>query len=417
MTGAGRAGRGARSGEGMVLLAVLTAVSALLAGCTSHTVKRVNAVEMIQAQEELAPRKLLDVGIVVFDPGVPDVDPDPKDNVFPQVRRGEARYVPYVLRTTLEETAQWGAVRVLPELDPAAEVQLSGRILASDGFELALEVTARDATGREWFTRVYQDTATQFAYRDDVAYRGDPFQDLYRRIANDLIVFRDSLDATELAAIREVSRLRYAAEIAPDAFDDYLVEDRRGRVSVDRLPAPDDPMLARVDRIREAEYLFVDTVDQQYGVFHARMAPSYDQWRRFSYEETIALRDTKRSARTRMLAGALAVVGGTMINSQTSSAAGSLAGTGAVLGGLMLAKQGFDVGKQADIHEEALKELATSFDAEVAPIVVDVEGEVVKLSGSLEAQYAEWRQIMRRIYAEEVGLPPVGGGGAGTGGA
>ena len=41
---------------------------------------------------------------------------------------------------------------------------------------------------------------------------------------------------------------------------------------------------------------------------------------------------------------------------------------------------------------------------------MEVEGEVVKLSGSIEAQYAEWRRLMREIYAEEVGLataPPA----------
>ena len=75
-------------------------------------------------------------------------------------------------------------------------------------------------------------------------------------------------------------------------------------------------------------------------------------------------------------------------------------------------KQGYDVGKEADLHQEALKELATSFDSEVAPIVMNVEGEVVKLSGTLEAQYQEWRRLLRRIYAEEVGLPLAEQGGA-----
>ena len=44
----------------------------LLAGCTTQTVKKVNAVKMEQAEEQLSQAQLLDVGIAVFDPGVPD---------------------------------------------------------------------------------------------------------------------------------------------------------------------------------------------------------------------------------------------------------------------------------------------------------------------------------------------------------
>ncbi|MEM9303862.1 MAG: hypothetical protein AAGE01_17235, partial [Pseudomonadota bacterium] len=372
-------------GRAMVLLTLVLAV-----GCTSHTVKKVNAVQVTRAQEALPQEALLDVGIVIFDPGIPaSVDPRDDDQIFPEVRRGEARYIPYLLRDTMEKTNQWGAVRVLPTVDPTAEVVVTGTIVESDGYVLELDVQAFDATGRKWLDKTYEDSATQFAYRDDVDYDGDPFQDIYNQITNDLIAARNHLARKDLSQIRGVAQLRYAAEIAPEAFGDHLKEERNGRVVINRLPSPNDPMLARVNRIRESEYLFVDTVDQQYGLFYQQMDDSYDQWRRFSYEETLAMIDTKRSARTRMLAGALAAVGGGLISSQSNSSAGSIVGTSALLGGLSLMKQGYDTGKQAEIHEQALRELATSFDSEVAPIVMEVEGEVVKLSGSIEAQYAD----------------------------
>jgi hypothetical protein len=84
---------------------------------------------------------------------------------------------------------------------------------------------------------------------------------------------------------------------------------------------------------------------------------------------------------------------------------GNAVGQAVAVGGLSAIKQGYDVGKQAKIHEDALQELAASFNAEVDPIVVEVEGEVVKLTGTLDAQYQNWRQLLRQIYAEEVGLP------------
>ena len=53
---------------------------------------------------------------------------------------------------------------------------------------------------------------------------------------------------------------------------------------------------------------------------------------------------------------------------------------------------------------EALKELAAPFDAEVAPMLVEVEGQTLRLEGSAETQYAEWRRLLNKIFAAETGL-------------
>jgi hypothetical protein len=50
-----------------------------------------------------------------------------------------------------------------------------------------------------------------------------------------------------------------------------------------------------------------------------------------------------------------------------------------------------------------LKELSQSFQAEVAPQVVDVEGRTLRLTGSAEEQYREWRELLRQLYLEETG--------------
>jgi 3-dehydroquinate synthetase len=106
-----------------------------------------------------------------------------------------------------------------------------------------------------------------------------------------------------------------------------------------------------------------------------------------------------------MLAGAATIIGGALVAKEANTRVGSAVGQAVAVGGIAALKQGYDVGKQAKIHEDALTELASSFNAEVEPIVVEVEGEVVKLNGSLDAQYKNWRQLLRQIYSEEVGLP------------
>ena len=51
-----------------------------------------------------------------------------------------------------------------------------------------------------------------------------------------------------------------------------------------------------------------------------------------------------------------------------------------------------------------LRELGESLAADVAPLVVEVEGNVTQLTGSVEVQYAKWRTLLREIFAAETGL-------------
>jgi hypothetical protein len=75
--------------------------------------------------------------------------------------------------------------------------------------------------------------------------------------------------------------------------------------------------------------------------------------------------------------------------------AGSIGGVTAFLSGLK---------KYADArtHAQSFGELAKSFQSEVAPQVVEVEGRSLKLSGSAEEQYREWRRLLREYQSEDL---------------
>ena len=62
--------------------------------------------------------------------------------------------------------------------------------------------------------------------------------------------------------------------------------------------------------------------------------------------------------------------------------------------------------KEGKIHKAAIKELGASVDAEIAPMLVEVEGRTLRLEGSAQAQYAEWRRLLAEIFREETGLGP-----------
>jgi hypothetical protein len=76
-----------------------------------------------------------------------------------------------------------------------------------------------------------------------------------------------------------------------------------------------------------------------------------------------------------------------------------------ILGGIAAIHAGFEDGKEAGIHKAALSELADSFEGEVTPLLVDVDGRVVQLTGSAEVQFNQWRKLLLEIAATDAPLP------------
>jgi len=386
--------------------ALLALAAWLLAGCVVQDQRPVTRIVAERATTEVAQDELLDVGIRLFDPNIPASEEEQeKQRVFPEVRKAESRYIPVLIRDTLEGTGHWGQVRVLPREGTGMEVFVDGRILESDGRELKLEIVVTDAAGRTWLRRTYEGEADTRAYKDVVSKPRDPFENVYNTFANDLLAARRALTVEQRQQLRRVADLRFAAELAPYAFNGYLAQDRKGTYTVTRLPAEDDPVAQRIGRVRERDYALVDTLNEHYASFGNSMAEPYTNWRKYNHEELEAEAQAKREALTRQLLGAVAVVGGVMAGQNTNSSAGSAAATAAVIGGIYAVKSGFDKRAEIKIHTESLKQLGDSFQSEVQPMVVDVEGRTLQLKGSAEEQYAEWRHLLRELYESETGLP------------
>jgi hypothetical protein len=364
----------------------------------------------VQAQRpaaEVAENQLLDVWIALFSPGEVPADKAAADGLSLQIRQAEARYMPVQLRQTLEQTGYWGAVRVVPQNTEGAEVLVQGTILQSDSEKLELQITALDATGERWFRRTYTAQATLQDYQQAEGSGREVFQALYNVIANDLAQYRNGLSADRIVATRRVATLRFADDFAPDAFSGYLQDDGDGKFTAVRLPARDDPMLARVNAIRERDFMLIDTLNGHFDNFHADMQEPYFQWRKSRLEELEAMRKIQSDARNRKLLGAAAILGAIAIEAlggdSTRASTGSLRNV-MIVGGALAVKSGFDKSQEAVIHEDAIKELGESFASESKPMVVEVEGETHELTGSAETQYAQWRALLRRIYANETGL-------------
>jgi len=392
---------------GRLVAATLVALVVALSACTNTVVKRANPVPAEHAEQEIPQDRLVNVNIAVFDPGIPE-DPEEleESRIFPKVREAEARYHPVALRRTLEETGYWGAVRVVPEPVEHSELQVTGKILESDGLILKLAVKATDASGRVWLDQVYEQETTRYNYTRTEA--NEPFQGLYNRVANDLLAARRGLATEELREVRRLSELRFAEGLAPEAFEPYVA--REGdQYRVVSLPADGDPMMQRVERIRRRDYAVIDALDQHYRLFHAELTPAYNEWRKASHAETKNLRELRKEATQRKILGAIGIIGGLVGLTQAGSSGGSLASGAAVVGGGYLFKSGVDKSRDSEIHARALEELGRSLESDVAPQVVELRGQTVTLSGSAKAQYDKWQRLLQDIYAAETGLTKESG--------
>ena len=269
---------------------------------------------------------------------------------------------------------------------------MQGTIITSNGEVLVVQARVWDSTGSVWFEKRYRAGADEELYLD-IDPGEDVYQHAYNRIANDISRHRKRLTDRELVTIRNTSELRYAAGISSDPFSGYLVWKPHGQVALARLPAEGDPMLHRVRKVREREFLFIDTINEHYSNFHSQMRWPYENWRKYYLIETRQKRAIERRAnQTKLVAATIALIG--LFKDYP----------GLVTTGAMLYRDGMDISEEAKIHDDAIRELGDSLKAEVSPMVLDIQGRTVEITGSIEEQYRKWRALLREIYANETGL-------------
>jgi len=381
-------------------LTALLVLCAALPACVNQTIKSASVPAARTPSTSIEEELLLDVSIAIFNPGLADYDEG--QQVYPEVRKAEANYMPNLLSETMQNSGAWGAVRVVPDASQISDLMVEGEILYSDGEELQLHITATDSRGREWLDKDYDSNASRYSYQESSRKYQDPFQAVYNSISNDLLEEQENLPPKDQENIRFVTELLFARSFSADAFGGYLEQNRKGRYSVRRLPAEEDPMLEWVRSIRDRDHLFIDTMQEYYASFNEQMIGPYQEWRKLSYDEAIALQELKAESRRRMIAGGVALlagIAGAASNSRTARAAGSVA----ILGGGYLLKTGMEKRNETEMHVEALEELGQSLEAEISPQVIELQDRTVMLSGNVEDQYAQWRELLAEIYRSEIG--------------
>ena len=294
---------------------------------------------------------------------------------------------------------------VVPRQTHAVDVTVGGTIVHSDGERLIVRVQVMDARGTVWLDTTYEALASKYAYDDSVPADIDPFQSIYRRLADDMLAYRKTLTEDDIRAIRATAELKFARDLATDAFADYVAETAPGVFEVRRLPAQDDPMLSRVRNVREREYLFIDTLDEYFDDFRSRMYPTYQNWRRATYSEAIAYRQQRDKARRQAIAGAVGIAAG--IAAQTSdSRVTRYGGAVSIIGGALVVKNSIQKYADAKVHSQVLRELGTSAEAEISPHTIELENRTISLQGTVAKQFEQLRAVLKELYYEDLGIAP-----------
>jgi hypothetical protein len=383
----------------LLILTLLTGA----AGCATQTVKSTTFTPIVEDSAPIVEEQLLDIGIGIFQPGLDDVPRNREELTFSDVRMAETYFASYQLAQALQNSGNWGVVRVVPGRLESVDLAITGTILQSDGETMRVQVHVQDSTGMTWIDKEYEEVVSKYSYDPRMRRSEDAFQGLFNKIANDLLAYKQrNISAADAVNIRTVSKIQFARDFAPQVFDEYLAENRNGILEVKRLPAQNDPILNRIENIRERDFLYVDALQDYYSNFVRQMEVPYTEFRRMSYDEVMKMDRLAADARRNMIMGVAAIIGG-LAATQSNNAAAYYSSPVILASGGWLIKDAFDKGDERALHVEALAELGNSLEMELAPQTIELEERTITLSGSVEAQYEQWREILADIYANETG--------------
>ena len=347
----------------------------------------------------------LDVIIPVFSPGLSDKAADyEEEGIWPELRRAEANRFAYKLKTALDETGKFGAVRGAPNSTASGDLYTVGEIIESTGQEVEFRLNVVDASGKQWLNKTIDHEVNEGFYKNPRNDDKDPYDPAFAEAAQAIVDALLKQQQRELAQLQNIADLRFAASFNEQAFMEHL--DTSGRqIKLVSMPSDADPMFERVKSVQVREQLFIDNLQQNYSAFSQQMDDSYLAWQEASAAEMQLRKEAKTKSIWKMIGGAVligaAVAAATSGNSNDPRFARDIATVAGGIGGAVLLTSGFKSREEAKFHQDALNELGESINLEMAPQVMTYEEESVELTGDIDEQFRQWRAFLNRMYQLE----------------
>jgi len=386
--------------------ALLFSLLLILCGCTTYIPQPSTYTPLQAPDEKVDEALLLDVAISLFDSTAQAGQANSLDPALDDVRRVESRYMPVMLRNTLEKAGSWGELYVLPEPADNHDVLVEGSIVESSSHTLKLKVRVSDATGKLWFDRLYTEHVGKNTYMVSSTPVMDPFQSLYNRIANDMLVYtRSNLDVTSITRIRQVAQVKFGNEYAPDMYGHYLRTGRNGRSEIVGLPPDNDPVQLHLANIRKRDRMFQTVLQQNYQDFSRLVHENYFNYRQSSYVELNFLREQQAASRNQILVGLLLL--GTayaLVETNSNSVDQGSINAAAVAAAVYGVSNVYQGANSYPEKSQFMQGLSESFVRDAGPKVIELDERVIILSGSVEEVFQQWKVLLREMFMEDRGM-------------
>jgi len=347
----------------------------------------------------------LDVIIPVFDPGLSEnAENYEEEGIWPELRRAEANRFAYKLKQALDNSNEFGAVRVTPDETASGDLYVLGKIEESDGEDIKFGLTVIDISGKEWLDKTFKHEVEESFYSNNRNSGKDPYDPVFKEAADKIIDALKKHSPSELDDLKYIADLRFGASFNDVAFMEHM--NTKGKhIKLVSKPSDNDPLFQRVKAIRVREQLFADNLQQNYASFSQNMEVSYLAWQEASFNEKQLRFEAKKESIYKTVGGvlliALAIAAGASGDSNDSNIALDTAAIMGTVGGALLIADGYKSRKEAKLHQDAINELGESINLELEPQVITYEDETVELTGNIQQQFVQWREFLKRIYEQE----------------
>ncbi|MGI9346135.1 MAG: hypothetical protein ACR2PW_07725 [Gammaproteobacteria bacterium] len=365
-----------------------------------------------------------DVVVAVFDPNLPanldemNAETLDKKQIYPELRRAEAKRFAWKTKQALERTGVFGSVRVAPSASATSELYVLGKILRSNGEDLHLQISVVDISGKRWLTKTFKRRVKSQFFRNIKNQGQDAYAPLFAQIAHTIAKKLVKQKANNLKNLQLIAELRFGSSLSTESFAHYLKRapgakksrnsrNSRGRSTIWKLvgtPAADDPMLARIRPLRVRDKLFLDDMQAVYADFNQRLDPTYIVWQKESYPIAKEVRKAKAAALWKGIAGALSAVAAANALKEGVEDRDLLSlyeGNLALKGSIAFWRSSSLSSEQAAIHQQALAELGGSVDSVLAPRRVQFENQSAELTGTFAEQQVQWIEFLARMFEYE----------------
>ena len=224
---------------------------------------------------------------------------------------------------------------------------------------------------------------------------------LYTQLANDIRQYAvERFDQNALLTLRHVSQMQFAARFAPDKYQAYLEPDGNGLVTINHLPAANDGIFAQIVSIQDRHDAFLDSLQQEYAIFMARIEEPYRNFINLSYRTSEYIND-ELMKRDEENEGGVPKYANLTDNPAAIYRVKKMSGSR--IGDIDFKSNRLNRGRRSQIYSSNLALSGQVFEQEISPLSVQIDKQTYVLTGTVQEQYRQWQEILGEMIRLETG--------------